>query len=69
MAVTWDDKMRGAQAALMLAELKKKNVPAELHVFTQGGHGYGMRDNGKPVSAWKTDLAAWLTSMQFIPPR
>ena len=69
MAVTWDDKMRGAQAALMLAELKKKNVPAELHVFTQGGHGYGMRDNGKPVSAWKTDLAAWLASMQFIPPR
>lgn len=69
MAVTWDDKMRGAQAALMLAELKKKNVPAELHVFTQGGHGYGIRDNGKPVSAWKTDLVAWLTSMQFIPPR
>ena len=69
MAVTWDDKMRGAQAALMFAELKKKNVPAELHVFTQGGHGYGMRDNGKPVSAWNTDLAAWLTSMQFIPPR
>ena len=69
MAVTWDDKMRGAQAALMLAELKKNNVPAELHVFTKGGHGYGMRDSEKPVSKWKNDLAAWLASMKFIPPR
>lgn len=34
MAVTYDDENRGAQAALLLVELKRKGVPAELHVFS-----------------------------------
>lgn len=66
MAVTWDDKMRGAQAALMLAELKKNNVMGELHVYSKGGHGYGMRDTGSPVSEWNDDLANWLKSSGFM---
>ena len=65
MAVTWDDKMRGAQAALMLAELKKNGVLGELHVYSKGGHGYGMRNTGHPVSEWKDDLANWLKSTGF----
>ena len=65
MAVTWDDKMRGAQAALMLAELKKNGVLGELHVYSKGGHGYGMRNTGHPVSDWKEDLANWLQSTGF----
>ena len=62
LAVTWDDKMRGAQAALMLAELKRNDVLGELHVYSKGGHGYGIRNSGQPVSGWKEDLANWLKS-------
>ena len=60
MAVTWDDKMRGAQSALLLSKLKEHNVPAELHVYQNGGHGYGIRKSKIPVSKWHHHLATWL---------
>ncbi len=60
MAVTQDDKMRGAQAALLFVELTKADVPAELHIFTRGGHGYGIRPSENPVSTWHHRLAEWI---------
>jgi acetyl esterase/lipase len=66
MAVTWDDKMRGAQSALLFARLREHDVPAELHVYSKGGHGYGMRPSQNPVSQWGQHLHAWLQAMEFI---
>lgn len=66
LAVTSDDKMRGAQAALFYVELRKANVPAELHVYTQGGHGYGIRPSQDPVSTWHTRCGEWLKAMGFL---
>ncbi len=60
MAVTWGDKMRGAQSALLLSRLKEHNVPAELHVYQNGGHGYGIRKSNLPVSKWHHHLETWL---------
>jgi acetyl esterase/lipase len=60
MAVTYDDQDRGAQAALLLAELKKKGVPAELHIFAKGGHGYGLRPSADPVSGWPKLCEQWM---------
>jgi acetyl esterase/lipase len=38
---------------MMFTALKAKAVPAELHVFEEGGHGFGLRSiDGKPVAAW-----------------
>ena len=51
---------------LTLAELKKKNIPAELHIFQQGAHGFGARRSSAPFAAW-TDLAmAWMRSLGFL---
>jgi len=66
MAVTWDDKFRGALAALLFVELKKNKVPAELHVFSKGGHGYGIRKTGDPVSQWHHLLHSWLKGSGFL---
>ncbi len=60
MAVTWDDSWRGLHAALLLAELKKANVPAELHVYSKGGHGYGIRPSGNPVMTWNRRCEEWM---------
>ncbi len=68
LAVTHDDKERGAQAALLLAELKKNGVPAELHVFLKGGHGYGLRPTGDPVSSWPQLCESWMRVMGYLPP-
>ena len=65
-AVTADDTMRGAQAALLFVELKKNKVPAELHIYSKGGHGYGIRPSERPVSTWHHRLAAWLKTQGLL---
>ena len=66
MAVTGDDWMRGALAALMYVKLRELNVPAELHVYTKGGHGYGIRPSNNPVSTWHHRMTEWMKSMEFF---
>lgn len=66
MAVTWDDSMRGAQSALLFARLREHGVPAELHAYAKGGHGYGMRPSEHPVSKWNEHLHAWLKTSGFL---
>lgn len=40
--------------------LRDAKVPAELHVFEEGGHGFGIRmAAGKPVQAWPDLFVAW----------
>jgi hypothetical protein len=47
----------------MRAALHAAAVPVDLHVFSVGGHGFGLRAiAGKPVAAWPQlflDWAAW----------
>jgi acetyl esterase/lipase len=44
----------------MYAALKKAGVRAELHVFDQGGHGFGLRATaGKDVAAWPLLVESW----------
>ncbi len=66
MAVTWDDAMRGAQSALLFARLREHGVPAELHAYSKGGHGYGIRPSENPVSTWNQHLHAWLETSGFL---
>ncbi|QDT08457.1 alpha/beta hydrolase [Planctomycetes bacterium K23_9] len=69
MAVTWDDALRGAQSALLFARLRQHDVPAELHAFTKGGHGYGMRPSKNAVSHWPQHLQAWMQTQGLLTKR
>ena len=40
--------------------LRRAGVPAELHVFREGGHGFGIRLAKGPVTAWTGLCEAWL---------
>lgn len=66
MAVTGDDRMRGAQSALLFARLCEHGVAAELHAYTSGGHGYGITATGKPVANWNLQLEAWLKNQHWL---
>lgn len=66
IAITYDDQDRGAQAALLLVEFKKHGVPAELHVFLQGGHGYGLRPSERPVSQWPKLCEQWMRELGLL---
>lgn len=66
MAVTLDDQLRGAQAALLLIAYKKAKVDAELHVYQKGGHGYGLRKSDDPVHQWPELCADWLRTRGLL---
>ncbi len=40
--------------------LKKAHVPVEMHLFSRGGHGYGLFRNGNPTEAWPELAANWI---------
>lgn len=40
--------------------LKAAKVPVELHVFPNGGHGYGLRKKGNATDVWPDLAAVWL---------
>ncbi len=46
--------------------LRKHGVPAELHVFKTGGHAFGLRPTGSPITRWPQLLETWLTTLGVI---
>lgn len=50
-----------------LAALRAAKVPAEAHLFEQGGHGFGIYlARGKPAAAWPDLFLAWAKSRRFL---
>jgi acetyl esterase/lipase len=47
--------------------LTAAKVPAELHLFEQGPHGFGFRKLGLPVDHWPESLERWMTSRGLMP--
>ena len=47
--------------------LKNNNVPVEMHIFAEGGHGFGMRKNNIPADNWPDLFYNWLKAMKIIP--
>ncbi|MCF0073527.1 alpha/beta hydrolase [Dyadobacter sp. CY261] len=46
--------------------LKAKKIPAEMHLYPQGGHGYGMRTEGKgSLANWPAAMEGWLKAMGY----
>lgn len=46
---------------------KKAGVPAELHIYSTGGHGFGLRaNNHKPVGAWAARFEEWMADSGFL---
>jgi len=64
---TEDDPVHVENATLYFLELKNANVPAELHIFAEGGHGYGLRRTAQPVTAWPSLVQTWLQTIKVLP--
>jgi len=64
--ITHDDQDRAVYASLFYVALKRAGVPSELHVFSEGGHGYGLRPSDDPVSGWPKLCEAWLRKNGFL---
>lgn len=58
---TSDDKVVPVKNSLLFYEaLLAHDVPAEMHIWETGGHGFGLRGGNRPVDKWTEQLEAWL---------
>jgi endo-1,4-beta-xylanase len=58
-----DDPSHVAPTAKFYLELEAAHVPAEMHIYTYGTHGFGLRPTkrpGAPVESWPDRLKDWL---------
>ncbi|PYY12845.1 MAG: xylanase [Acidobacteria bacterium] len=62
-----DDGVHVENAVEYFMALKKAGVPAELHTYAQGGHGYGLRPTEKPVTKWPQLASRWLHTIGVLP--
>lgn len=60
-----DDHVDCDNCTVLFTALKHAKVPAELHIYTHGGHGYGLRPTDLPVTRWADRAAEWLQAMKF----
>ena len=62
-----DDLESGPEHSVaMYLALKKARVPAELHVYAKGGHGFGVRESTLPGATWPKQCVAWLRSQGML---
>jgi acetyl esterase/lipase len=47
-----DDPVHVENATNYFLQLKQAGVAAELHIYAEGGHGYGLRRTALPVTRW-----------------
>jgi acetyl esterase/lipase len=61
-----DDKPHINSSLFYYYALKEAGVPATMHLYSQGGHGYGMRDTKAIVNEWPERAEYWLRSIGLI---
>jgi len=64
-----DDPVHVENSTVYFLELKNANVPAELHVYAEGGHGYGLRKTSQPVAQWPSLVETWLHTIKILSDR
>lgn len=64
-----DDHVNSLNCTVLHTALTQEKVPAELHLYTRGGHGYGLRPTEEPVTRWAQLAEQWLKGMGFTQER
>src|SRR4051794_9628762 len=65
---TEDDNVGVENSLFYYAALKNAKVPAEMHIYPAGGHGYGLRPNINAVTAvWPSLVVKWLQGIKMLP--
>lgn len=55
-----DDRISSQSSIQLFSALQEAGVPGELHVYSGGGHGFGLRASEAPATRWPHSAAAWM---------
>jgi len=67
LAQSQDDPVKVENSLFYYQGLLKAKVPAEMHLYPTGGHGYGLRRTDKMVTTWPLRAEEWMRSLKLIP--
>ncbi len=62
-----DDPVHVENSTVYFLALKNAKVPAELHIYASGGHGYGLRRTELPITDWPKLVETWLGTIRVLP--
>lgn len=60
-----DDGVKPANSIAYYEALSKNNVPAELHIYQKGGHGFGL-NNTTTKDKWTDRLKNWMLANNWL---
>jgi acetyl esterase/lipase len=63
-----DDPVQVENAWAYFEALSQEKIPAELHLYAAGGHGYGLRPTKLPVTNWTELAAIWFRTIGVTTP-
>jgi len=66
-----DDVSHVVPTVKFYLELVAHKIPAEMHIYDYGGHGFGLRPTkkpGSPVESWPARMAEWLAARGISKP-
>jgi acetyl esterase/lipase len=61
-----DDRLTASGSISMYSAWKAAGKEVELHVYSKGGHGFGMQKRGLPVDSWIERLGDWMKSLGLL---
>jgi len=61
-----DDTVHVENAVQYYMALKNAGVATEMHLYTNGGHGYGLRRTSLPVTGWPDLVDVWLKTIGMV---
>lgn len=61
-----DDPVHIENSTVYFLALKNAKVPAELHIYAEGGHGWGLRPTNLPVTHWPELVETWLHTIHVV---
>lgn len=64
---TTDDWVQPENSIAYFLACKKNKVPVEMHIYEKGGHGYGLKKQGRgPVETWAARMEDWLKDRKLM---
>lgn len=61
-----DDQVVPVENSLLMYQaMRKKKIPAELHILAEGGHGFGLDLKNEHVTSWTNSLKLWLNMLNL----
>jgi acetyl esterase/lipase len=64
----FNDAVTCESSVQLFLQLKQAGVESELHVYSKGGHGFGLRPSRDAVSSWPKRCEEWLAARELLKP-